>query len=121
MFISERVNIDFPMTPQKRLKPSFKFWIEYGGKPALGEGGAEILESIQKEKSISKAARKLGMSYRYVWNYLERIERVIGEPIVERHRGGKSGGGSTTLNETGRDLLAEYTRLKEKLSVKNQE
>lgn len=115
------INIDFPMTPQKKLKPSFKFWIEYKGKPALGEGGAEILESIEKEKSITKAAKKLDMSYRYVWNYLDRIEKVIGEPIVQRHRGGKSGGGSTRLNEAGKDLLEEYTRLKEKLSAKNQE
>ena len=109
------------MLAQREHKLSYKVWIEDNGRPVLGKGGAEILEQIGKEKSISMAAKQLGMSYRYVWNYLDRIERVIGEPIVERHRGGKSGGGSTTLNKTGRDLLAEYTRLKEKLSVKNQE
>jgi molybdate transport system regulatory protein len=109
------------MTPEKKLKPSFKFWIEYEGKPALGEGGAEILESIESEKSISKAAEKLGMSYRYVWNYLERVEKVIGEPIADRYRGGKSGGGSTSLNETGKYLLAEYKRLKQKISTRNSE
>ncbi len=109
------------MTPEKKLKPSFKFWIEYEGKPALGEGGAEILETIESEKSISKAAEKLGMSYRYVWNYLDRVEKVIGEPVAERHRGGKSGGGRTSLNETGRYLLAEYKRLKQKISTSSNE
>lgn len=109
------------MTPKKKLKLSFKFWIEYRGKPALGEGGAEILESIETEKSILNAAKKLGMSYRYVWNYLDRVEKVIDEPVVERHRGGKSGGGYTSLNETGRYLLAEYKRLKEKILAKSEE
>ena len=108
------------MTSKKKLKPSFKFWIECEGKPALGEGGANILESIEKEKSILRAARELGMSYRYVWNYLRKIEKVIGEPVVEKHRGGKSGGGSTTLNGRGRDLLTEYKRLKQKLSVNSE-
>ena len=105
------------MNPQKKLKLSFKFWIECDGKPALGEGGAKILEAIEKEKSIQTAARELSMSYRYVWNYLKKIEKVIGEPVVEKHRGGKSGGGSTTLNRTGRNLLKEYMHLKEKLSI----
>jgi molybdate transport system regulatory protein len=108
------------MHPQKKLKLSFKFWIECDGKPALGEGGAKILEAIEKEKSIQKSARKLDMSYRYVWNYLRKIEKVIGEPVVEKHRGGKSGRGSTTLNKTGGNLLKEYTRLKEKLSVNSE-
>jgi molybdate transport system regulatory protein len=103
------------MVSNKKLKLSFKFWIEYKGKPALGEGGARILESIDREHSISKTAEKLNMSYRYIWNYLNRIEKVMEEPVVEKHRGGKTGGGSTTLNETGRNLLAEYKRLKEKL------
>jgi molybdate transport system regulatory protein len=107
------------MTPGKKLKPVFKFWIEYGGKPALGEGGAKILEAIDTQKSISKAAEELGMSYRYVWNYLDRVEKVIGEPVVERHRGGKSGGGSTSLNDTGKHLLAEYRRMKKRISTRD--
>jgi molybdate transport system regulatory protein len=107
------------MTPERKLKPVFKFWMEYEGKPALGEGGAKILESIETQKSISKAAQELGMSYRYVWNYLDRVEKVIGEPVVERHRGGKSGGGSTSLNDTGKYLLAEYRRMKKRISARN--
>jgi len=39
----------------------------------IGKGGAEILQQIKEERSISKAAEKLGMSYRYVWNYLQKI------------------------------------------------
>lgn len=114
------IEIDSSMVANKKLKLSFKFWIEYKGKAALGEGGAQILESIGKEHSISKTAKKLNMSYRYIWNYLNRIERVMGEPVVEKHRGGKTGGGSTILNETGRNLLAEYKRLKHRLLSESQ-
>jgi molybdate transport system regulatory protein len=56
------------------------------------------------------------MSYRYVWNYLQKIEKTIGEPIVETYKGGKSGGGGAKLTETGKSLLAEYTRLEVCLS-----
>jgi len=98
------------MSTQKKIKFSCKIWIEYERKPLLGKGGAEILEQIEKEESISKAARNLGMSYRYVWSYLEKIEKTIGEPIVETYRGGKSGGGGAKLTKLGKSLLSEYKR-----------
>ena len=59
-------------------------------KPVIGKGGAEILEAIDKENSISKAAETLGMSYRYVWNYIQKSKRVMEEQIVETYKGGKS-------------------------------
>lgn len=93
---------------RNKSKFSYKIWLEYEGKPVLGKGGAQILEEIEKEKSISKAAEKLGMSYRYVWSYLQRIEKALGEPVVETFRGGKLGGGGAKLTKQGRILLAEY-------------
>ncbi len=104
------------MSSYKESKPSFKIWLEYEGKPLLGKGGAQILEQIEKEKSISKAAEKLGMSYRYVWSYLQRIEKTLGEPILETYRGGKSGGGGATLTVLGENLLWEYKRLESRLN-----
>ncbi len=99
------------MLARKKRKPSFRIWIEYEGKPVLGKGGADILRQIEKAKSISKAARKLGMSYRYVWNYLKKIERTLNEPVIDAFRGGKSGGGGARLTELGRNLLVEYSRV----------
>ena len=96
-------------------RPSGKIWIEYKGKPLLGKGGAEILEEIQRKESISKASKELGMSYRYVWSYLQKIDKTLGEPVVERFRGGKSGGGGATLTELGKSLLDEYKRLEDHL------
>lgn len=99
------------MLTHKKHKPACKIWIEHRGKPIIGKGGAEILEQIEKEKSISKAAKKLGMSYRYVWNYLRKIEKTLGEPVVETHRGGRFGGGGAKLTKLGESLLREYKRV----------
>ena len=99
------------MLTHRKHKPSCKIWIEHKGKPVLGRGGAQILQQIEREESISKATEKLGMSYRYVWNYLQKIERVIGEPVIETYRGGKSGGGGAKLTKLGKSLLSEYRRV----------
>jgi molybdate transport system regulatory protein len=99
------------MLTNKKRKPSCKVWIEYNGKPVLGKGGAEILRTIAKEQSISKAAEKLAMSYRYVWNYLQKIQKVVEEPIVETYKGGKAGGGGAKLTAVGQSLLEEYQRV----------
>jgi len=96
-------------------KAAYKIWLEYEGKPVLGKGGAEILEAIKKEKSISKAAKNLGMSYRYVWNYLERIKKIMCEPVVITFRGGRRGGGGAHLTDLGESLLREYHRIEEYL------
>ena len=96
------------MLSNKNHKLSCKVWLEHQGKPLIGKGGAEILEAIGKESSISKAAETLGMSYRYVWNYLQEIHEALGEQIVETYKGGKSGGGGAKLTPLGRSLLVEY-------------
>ncbi len=99
------------MLNNKKHKLSCKAWIEYKGKPLIGKGGAEILEAIDKENSLSKAAETLGMSYRYVWNYIQEIQNTMAEPIVETYKGGKSGGGGAKLTELGRSLLDEYRQV----------
>ncbi len=104
------------MTTRWKHKPSFKVWIECDGKPVLGKGGAEILAGINSEKSLTKAAEKLDMSYRYVWNYIQRIEKAVDEPIVETYKGGKQGGGGAKLTQTGQNLLTEYRQLEGYLS-----
>lgn len=104
------------MPTNKKHKISYKIWIEHKGKPVLGKGGAQILEQIEKEQSISKAAKKLGMSYRYVWSYIKRVEKTLGKPITETHRGGRAGGGGARLTTFGKELLAEYKRVESLLS-----
>ena len=69
------------MPSQNNRKPSGKIWIEHDGKPILGKGGAEILKEVEAQQSLSKAASKLAMSYRYVCRFISlmfiNIARVI--------------------------------------------
>lgn len=100
-----------------RSKISCKIWLEYDGKPLIGKGGAEILGKIEECHSISRAARELNMSYRYVWSYIKRIEKILGEPAVKTYRGGRAGGGGAELTELGRQLLMEYRRVEKLLDA----
>jgi len=98
------------MSFQEKHKPTAKVWLEFKGEPLVGKGGADILEAVKTELSISKAAKKAGMSYRYVWNYLAKLEDILHEPVVETFKGGRSGGGAK-LTKMGLDLLKEYRRV----------
>jgi len=98
------------MVTNNKHKISCKVWLEYKGEPLLGKGGATILESIKQVESISKTAKNAEMSYRYVWNYLAKLEKRLGEPVVKTFKGGSKGGGGATLTELGKKLLDEYNR-----------
>jgi len=99
-----------PMVKDSKHKVSCKVWLEYKGEPLLGKGGAEILKTIGEVESISKSAKKTEMSYRYIWNYLAKLEKRLGEPVIKTFRGGSRGGGGATLTELGKELLKEYNR-----------
>ena len=99
------------MLTYTRHKFLCKVWLEYQGEPLLGKGGAQILEAIDEVQSISKAAEKVGMSYRYVWNYLAKIEKRLQEPVVHTYKGGRMGGGGAQLTQLGESLLKEYKRV----------
>jgi len=94
-----------------KIKPSFKIWLEYEEQHILGKGGASILKAIKTEKSISKAAENLGMSYRYVWNYLDQMNRALNRPVIKTFRGGEHGGGGATLTDLGEKILKEHKRM----------
>lgn len=88
------------------METKFRLWIEKDGEHVAGKGGVAILKAIDEEGSISAASKKLGMSYRYVWGYIRRMESVVGK-VVESEKGG-SGGGKTVLTEKGREIVKIY-------------
>ncbi|HID19249.1 TPA: LysR family transcriptional regulator [Candidatus Bathyarchaeota archaeon] len=100
----------------RRWVSEFKVWLEKDGSRLLGGGGAAILEAIDRLGSISMAAKRLGMSYKYVWDYLVAIESSLGKPVVETYRGGKKGGGGARLTIAGRRILAEFRRVEGRLA-----
>lgn len=88
----------------------WRLWFEKDGMHVMGRGGAKILKAIEKHGSISKACGELGMSYRFVWNYLKKMEEALGEAVVEKERGGIERGG-TKLTPLGKDLLRTYEKM----------
>jgi len=59
--------------------------------------------------SISQASRVLGTPYSRVWEKISRIEKAIGEKLIDSRRGGYRGGGSK-LTPLGKKIVELYLR-----------
>ncbi len=75
-----------------KLRIRSKVWLEVDGKPFLGDGRHRLLAAIQRNGSISSAARELNLSYRKVWSQLQAMEETAPFSLLERRVGGKDGG-----------------------------
>ena len=84
-----------------------KMWLVKDGKFIMSDGRARLLSRIRETRSISKAAKEMGMSYRHAWGILHRITENAGGDIVTSSRGGKKGG-ETMLTALGEEILREY-------------
>ena len=73
----------------------------------LGPGKVELMERIDELGSITAAGRALGMSYRRAWSLVDESNALFGRPLIEKHHGGKAGGGAT-LTDLGRTVVAYY-------------
>jgi molybdate transport system regulatory protein len=87
-----------------------RVWVERDGQKVLGPGRVELLELIDRKKSISAAAREMGMSYRRAWELVQAMNLVAGVSLVEASPGGAKGGGATVTPE-GRRAIRLYHRL----------
>ncbi len=97
------------------VTPAFKVWLIKGKRHVLGEGGASLLEAIDRYGSITEAAKRTGLSYKYAWDHVASIHAAVGRPILRTRKGGRVGGGGAELTETARTLLKEYWRLKQQV------
>ncbi|TFF83653.1 LysR family transcriptional regulator [Candidatus Thorarchaeota archaeon] len=93
------------------LEPSFKLWLEREGDYIFGKGAYRILQAIHDAGTITEGAKKLGMSYRYAWGVVRKIEKKLGVKVVETHKGGSSGGGGARVTEHGLELMNTYARV----------
>ncbi len=84
-----------------------------GSAIAVGPGKADLLAAIGEQRSISGAAKAMGMSYRRAWLLVETMNACFAGPLVEAARGG-SGGGGARLTPLGEEVLARYRALEEK-------
>jgi molybdate transport system regulatory protein len=84
-----------------------RLWIERGGQVVLGKGRVALLEAIEKQHSIRKAAASVGMSYRRAWLLVQSMNDAASQPLVEAAKGGANGGGAT-LTDYGKSAIVTY-------------
>jgi molybdate transport system regulatory protein len=87
-----------------------RLWVEAGGRPAINDAAADLLEQIGVCGSLSEAARRLRFSYRRAWMLLDLVNHRWPGPLVITATGGRRGGGAT-LTELGRHVLQTYRSL----------
>ena len=87
-----------------------------GSAIAMGPGKADLLEAIEAEGSITRAARRMRMSYRRAWLLVDTMNTSFRGPLVETSRGGPGGGGAH-VTDLGRDALARYRAMEAKAAA----
>jgi len=99
------------MKPMSDPKPAFKLWLETEDGYVFGPGVYNLLISIERTGTLKEASQQLGMSYRYAWGLIKKAEEKLGEPLIDASKGGKLGGGSSTITETGARYIKDFERI----------
>ena len=100
--------------------PGFKLWLSLPGcEGVFGDGKWRLLKAIDEKGSLNAAAQYLGISYRKAWGDLKKTEALVPFRLIERFRGGSSGGG-TMLTTEGRRWMRAYEAFHANIEIKVQ-
>ena len=83
------------------LKLRAKLWVEIGGKPAMTEATADLLEQIEACGSLSVGGRRLRFSSRGAWLVLDAAYGRWAGPLAITATGGMRGGGTRDASGCG--------------------
>ena len=70
-----------------------------------------LLVSILDTGSLTAAAKEIKVSYRTALNYIDKIESSLDVKVVNTTKGGKGGGGGTSLTDEGYSILKECKKI----------
>ncbi len=105
----------FKEKKRSRLHLKTKTWIENeNGELLFGKGKTEVLELIEQEGSIAKAAEKLGMNYKKAWTHVKILQKNLDDVLVESHKGGGEQGGSK-LTPKADEFINSYKLLQKEI------
>lgn len=85
------------------------------GKLLIGRDRIKVLEAVAEHKSISKAAKAVGFSYKAAWDAVSAINNLLPSPAFVTKAGGKSGGGAEVTAE-GLKLIETFHKIEDRLS-----
>jgi len=100
------------ISPRRAIRP--RVYLE--DDVAIGPGKIDLLRQVDEKRSISAAARAMGMSYKRAWQLVDVLNRDFGAPVVTTATGGRGGGGAE-LTDLGRAIVGRYTALEERLNA----
>jgi molybdate transport system regulatory protein len=86
-----------------------------GDAIALGPGKIDLVRKVGELRSISAAARALGIPYKRAWMLVDTLNQGFGQPVVTAATGGKGGGGAA-LTPLGEQLVARYDALERRIN-----
>lgn len=99
---------------ERNVRISLSHWIFIDNTKFFGPGRVQLLENIERTGSIVKAAQEMEMSYKKAWDMVLALNTLGKSPYVITHKGGQKGGGAE-LTEAGKQVIAAYKKLGEKL------
>lgn len=94
----------------RRESPKLRIRVDLSPECSVGPGKVSLLEAIEREGSLSLAARSIEMSYRRAWNLLDDLNQSFAEAVVSTSTGGLQGGGAR-LTDFGRELVKAFRAL----------
>jgi molybdate transport system regulatory protein len=93
-----------------------RFRIDFTEYSNLGPGKVALLEGIRAYRSVSEAARQMGMSYRRAWLLLDSVNKTFDVPATVNSAGGRGGGGAE-ITPFGVLLIERYREVERKLNA----
>jgi len=90
-----------------------KLWVEHDSALVFGSGRYMLLQAIEETGSINEAATRVRISYRAAWGKIKATEERWGVKLLDRHVGGKGGGGAT-LTDDAREMMERYAEFEKR-------
>ncbi len=95
----------------------YKIWLETEDKiGVLGDEKCNLLKTISETGSLKEAMKKNNITYRKTWDNLNKIEKILGFPVLQKQRGGIKGG-QTILTPQGQAIVNAFDKFHKKYDV----
>lgn len=99
------------VSPLGLLRPK----IYFGSDLSIGPGKIDLLIQVRERRSISAAAKALGIPYKKAWLLIDSLNASIGKSVVVTSTGGRGGGGAE-LTPLGEKLIDRYVALERRIN-----